>query len=503
MARSLFYSLAFGAWLTEAFTGTNSAVAFVSSSSTRYPIKTPQRIQSRTVLNYADPQDYLAPEHMATAKEHLATSSKSRTRTARSKFDIAWNERFEELKEYYNQHGHSDVPYSHADKKLSRWVTNQRQLKKQGKASMAEERVVLLDSIDFTWNPRSTWENRFSELEGFYKNHGHCNVPLNEEEHLDLGRFVAAQKRQYKLRIMNGKGSMTDDRLAALESINFQFALSTSTEIYESETNWNDMYSKFKCFFYEHNHSTLSLGHPLWQWAEMQRVAYKTWQQKKDSFMTEERIQQLNALKFVWNSDEAQWINTYEELQNFEMHNGHVNISPNDNGQLHAWLQSQLGEHLKGSLDNVKYNALERVGVTFPEVQQMHSATSKWDEQFEELEAYANENGDCLVPQHYDPNPKLGYFVKNQRRQYKLLQEEKKSSLTEERKEKLESIGFAWSKMDWDAPPSQQLELLELSIRQTLKRTYDKMRAAKSQKMAEEDAEALMESYKRNSLWGI
>lgn len=499
MIRPLLYSLAFGTCLSEAFTGTSSAVAFVSSTS--YPIKTPQRIQSRTVLHYADPQDTLAPDHIDTATEHRSTSSKSTTRT-RSKFDIAWHDRFEELKKYYNQHGHSDVPYSHADKKLSRWVTNQRQLKKQGKTSMAEERVGLLDSVDFTWNPRSTWENRFSELEAFYKSHGHCNVPLNEEEHLDLGRFVAAQRHQYKLRMLNGKGSMTDDRLAALESINFQFVLSsTSIETYESEMNWNDMYSKFKSFFYEHNHSTLSVGHPLWKWAESQRVAYKTWQQKKDSFMTEEKIQQLNALKFVWNSEEAQWINNYEELQNFEMHNGHVDVSSNDNGQLHAWLQTQLEEYLNGSLDAVKYNALERVGVTFPEVQEMHSANSKWDEQFEELKIYANENGDCLVPQHYDENPTLGFFVKNQRRQYKLLQEDKKSSLTEERKDKLESIGFAWSKTD--VPRSQQIELIELTIRQALKRSYEKMIAAKHQKIAEEDAEALMESYKRNSLWGI
>jgi hypothetical protein len=499
MLRPLFYSLAFGTRLSEAFTGTNSAVAFVSSTTGSYQIKTPQRIQSRTVLHYADPQDTIAPDLINTATDHRSTSHKS-TRT-RSKFDIAWHDRFTELKQYYDQHGHSDLPYSHADKKLSRWVTNQRQLKKQGKASMAEERVGLLDSVDFTWNPRSTWENRFSELQAFYESHGHCNVPLNEEEHLHLGRFVAAQRHQYKLRIVNGKGSLTDDRLSALESINFQFVLSTSIDIYESDTNWNNMYSKFKSFYYEHNHSTLSAGHPLWKWAETQRVAYKKWQQKKDSFMTEERIQQMNALKFVWNSDEAQWINNYEELQNFEMHNGHVDVASNDNGQLHSWLQAQLEENLNGSLDSVKYNALERVGVTFRKVQEVQSSDSLWDEQFEELKAYANENGDCLVPQHYDANPRLGYFVKNQRRQYKLLEEEKKSSLTEEREDKLDSIGFAWSKTD--TPRSQKIELIELSIRQALKRSYEKKIAAKHQKMAEDDAEALMASYKRNSLWGI
>jgi hypothetical protein len=41
------------------------------------------------------------------------------------------------------------------------------------------------------------------------------------------------------------------------------------------------------------------------------------------------------------------------------------------------------------------------------------------------------------------------------------------------------------------------------SIRQVLQTSLDKKRAANRQKIVEADAEALMASYKRNSLWGI
>ena len=464
-------------------------------SSASRVIKSQPRIQTSTTLNYSHPQDSLAPRHMDT---DLSLSKAKAGK--RSKFDIAWNERFEELMDFYNQHGHSDVPYSHTNKQLSRWVTNQRQNKKQGKASMTEERVEFLGSVDFTWNPRITFENHFSELKAFYDAQGHCNVPLNEEKYVDIARFVAAQRYQYKLRMTNGSGSMSAERLGALKSINFQFNLSSHADTEESD--WNEMYNKFGSFFYEHNHSTVSFGHPLWRWAESQRVAYKNWQQRKESPITEERIQQLNTLKFVWNQQEAKWINNYEELKNFEMRHEHVDISPNDNEQLFSWVQEQLEEHSNNRLDEVKYNALVSIGMVLHERKRDKFSISLWDEQFAELEGYAEEHGNCLVPQHYERNPKLGYFVKNQRRQYKLLKDGKKSSMTEEKKERLEFIGFAWSKHELPEC-CQTLELVEISVRQTMKRSLEKKRAEISQKIVEKDAEALMANYKRNSLWGM
>jgi hypothetical protein len=418
----------------------------------------------------------------------------------RSKFDIAWNDRFEELMDFHHQHGHSDVPYSHANQKLSRWVTNQRQNKKQGKASMKEERVALLNSVDFTWNPRSTFEDHFSELKIFYEAHGHCNVPLNEEKYVDLARFAAAQRYQYKLRMMNGSGSMTDERLGAMESINFQLAPSSSTEIEESD--WDEMYNRFGSFFYEHNHSTVSLGHPLWRWAESQRIAYKNWQQRKESPITEDRVRLLNALDFVWISEEALWINYYEELKSFEMRNAHVDVLPSDNEELYFWLQEQLKEHLSSGLDEVKHTALVNLGVLLQEREDVSFSNATWNERFAKLENFAKEYGNCLVPQHYKKDPKLGYFVKNQRRQYKLMMDGTKSSMTEEKKQRLDSIGFAWNK--YNIPLcSQRIETVKESIRQVLQTSLDKKRAANRQKIVEADAEALMASYKRNSLWGI
>ena len=71
-----------------------------------------------------------------------------------------------------------------------------------------------------------------------------------------------------------------------------------------------------------------------------------------------------------------------------------------------------------------------------------------WNERYNDLVEYKRIHGDCLVPQTYKPNKKLGYWVMQQRRQYRLQCDGKKSSLDgrvgAKRKQLLDDIGFVW-----------------------------------------------------------
>jgi hypothetical protein len=53
-----------------------------------------------------------------------------------------------------------------------------------------------------------------------------------------------------------------------------------------------------------------------------------------------------------------------------------------------------------------------------------------------------------MVPQRYQANPSLGTWVHTQRRQYKLMKEGKKTSITLEKVRALQSIGFFLSKQE-------------------------------------------------------
>lgn len=68
----------------------------------------------------------------------------------------------------------------------------------------------------------------------------------------------------------------------------------------------------------------------------------------------------------------------------------------------------------------------------------------KWNTRLKELMAYRQEHGDCLVPHTYDKNPQLARWVKRQRRQYKLMLEERASTMTKERLDILNECGFTW-----------------------------------------------------------
>jgi hypothetical protein len=71
--------------------------------------------------------------------------------------------------------------------------------------------------------------------------------------------------------------------------------------------------------------------------------------------------------------------------------------------------------------------------------------TGQWAERYKELCQYRHQNGHCVVPNTYqEANPLLARWVKRQRYQYKLLQEGKASTLTEERVAALKSVGFVW-----------------------------------------------------------
>jgi len=72
--------------------------------------------------------------------------------------------------------------------------------------------------------------------------------------------------------------------------------------------------------------------------------------------------------------------------------------------------------------------------------------SSAWADRFSELLEYKKVNGDCNVPQKYPDHPQLGIWVNKQRMEYKLYQEGRKTSMTLERIQKLESAGFQWAK---------------------------------------------------------
>lgn len=64
---------------------------------------------------------------------------------------------------------------------------------------------------------------------------------------------------------------------------------------------------------------------------------------------------------------------------------------------------------------------------------------------FKKLQEFAKENEHCKVPKGYTKDPELANWVRNQRLEYANLQRGKKTRMTADRVERLNTAGFKWS----------------------------------------------------------
>ena len=89
--------------------------------------------------------------------------------------------------------------------------------------------------------------------------------------------------------------------------------------------------------------------------------------------------------------------------------------------------------------------------MTFESTDNEGRRQSQWRDFFRQLCEFKIQFGHCLVPGQYSINPRLGLWVLQQRRNYKLQQEGRTSPMTSELIRALNGIGFDWgtSKTDW------------------------------------------------------
>ncbi len=170
-----------------------------------------------------------------------------------------------------------------------------------------KQRVRALNKVGFIWDATSipqsqrsshsdrAWNNMFLELKKFHKAHGHCRVPSSTS----LGQWVVRMRFLYR-QDPPGKAklALTQQRIDLLNSISFAWNT-------RSEEMWQTRVGQLREFKRQHNHCMVPRNYPenpqLSTWVATQRKNYNKKQQGKPSPLTQERIDQLNSLGFVWN----------------------------------------------------------------------------------------------------------------------------------------------------------------------------------------------------------
>jgi hypothetical protein len=107
--------------------------------------------------------------------------------------------------------------------------------------------------------------------------------------------------------------------------------------------------------------------------------------------------------------------------------------------------------------------------------------TEQWSEKFEDLMQFRNKQGHCCVPHAFQENPSLARWVKRQRYQYKLfISGDPASTLTQERIDVLERIGFVWDSHSaaWETRYAELADFLRMNGHTNVPSRYENSQLA-------------------------
>jgi len=174
------------------------------------------------------------------------------------------------------------------------------------------------------------WLQMFEQLEDFYKQAGHSNVPHNASS---LGAWVYHQRRKYK------RKSLTQDKVDQLEKINFQWQV--------GDTKWKSKFDELLEYKAIHGHCNVPYNddnQSLARWVSTQRKAFRKWSMfEADQSRRNQQTSRFAALKelgFEFDPKDSKWEEKFAELKAFKLKNGHCHV-PRSCKSLWNWISQQ------------------------------------------------------------------------------------------------------------------------------------------------------------------
>ncbi|KAL7540419.1 hypothetical protein ACHAXR_012737 [Thalassiosira sp. AJA248-18] len=126
------------------------------------------------------------------------------------------------------------------------------------------------------------------------------------------------------------------------------------------------------------------------------------------------------------------WEELFAALKLYKQNHGDCLVPQrySEDPRLGRWVNTQRSLYKAGELSDDREERLVNIGFNFDPYD------TRWEELFAALKLYKQNHGDCLVPQRYSEDPRLGRWVNTQRSLYKA------GELSDDREERLVNIGF-------------------------------------------------------------
>ena len=152
---------------------------------------------------------------------------------------------------------------------------------------------------------KPSWDQRYDQCIVYRKENGNCKIPTGFKENKGLGIWVQEQRRNYKL-LKQGKkprAKLTDEQIAKLDDIEFHWGFKPDPNSAESDASWQANFEKLK-EYKESNGGDFDVPMEtfaeLAKWTRAQRNQYNLRATKRKTFITKERVKQLEGIGFDW-----------------------------------------------------------------------------------------------------------------------------------------------------------------------------------------------------------
>ena len=358
-----------------------------------------------------------------------------------------WETMFLELEKYKKENNGSTSPPIHTT--IGSWARRQRT--SHNKGQLSKYRTRRLDEIGYDWivsphggisqddflvpsylpgeeeltapaRHKHLWETMFLELERYKKeNSGSTSPPAGTK----LGNWAHTQRK------LHNKGQLSKYRTRRLNEIGFAWKSQTTRTI----RTWENNFQKLIEYKEKYGDTNVPLHYKddlqLGSWCYTQN--YKYW----EGTLKPERASCLDGIGFEWKEPvgfDHRWNEKYSRLKEYKNKFGDTNVPfyYDEDKELANWVHKQRAKYDLGDLSKDMIQRLDEIGFVW----EPHEAA--WEEMYKKLINYKDKFGNTEVHEQWDADSRLGIWVRDQRRQYRI------EDLSDDRIMKLEEIGFVW-----------------------------------------------------------
>jgi hypothetical protein len=262
-----------------------------------------------------------------------------------------------------------------------------------------------------------SWDEWYGRLIKFKEIEGHCRV---NDNYVDgtyrLGKWVQKQRTK--------KNTLDDIHLKKLDDIGF---------IWDARLdNWQEGFDALIEYKNEYGDCLVPALYKvdnfyLGRWVSNQRT--------RKNITAENRIALLNAIGFVWDVLNANWLTNFKALVKYVDREGSCNISSkycDNNLKLGLWVSHQRKNKEQLTIEQIDdLNSLHFIWDPLSE---------KWEQGFRALSKFNKREEHCVVPDQWvEDDFNLGTWVGVQRTRFN------SGILSSLRKDHLDKLGFIWN----------------------------------------------------------